>query len=159
VPGVFMPLDALPRTPNGKIDRATLPAPERVRTRTADDVLPVSSPLEKQLAAIWEELLGIDQVSPLDNFFDLGGHSLLSMRVVARLEKATGVRIGPGELILQTLGQVAAVCEQAQAELEDRPSGSEAGVVGDGDSSADEAAGRPGWIKRLWGRGQSPSGR
>ena len=58
----------------------------------------------------------MDDVCVIDNFFDLGGHSLLAMRVVARLEKETGVRINPGELILQTLGQVAAACERTVAE-------------------------------------------
>ena len=93
------------------------------------------------LAAIWEELLSIEGVRVLDNFFDLGGHSLLSMRVVARLQRDTGVRLNPGELILQTLGQVAAACEGASS-----PSDAEEASPTTGESGA------RGWARRLLGR-------
>jgi amino acid adenylation domain-containing protein len=116
VPTAFVTLDALPRTPNGKIDRAALPAPDLSRSTSRGEHLPPSTPNERLLAEIWEDLLGVGGVGMQDNFFDLGGHSLLAMRVVARLEKASGVRINPGELILQTLMQVAAVCDAAGAE-------------------------------------------
>ena len=55
---------------------------------------------------------GVPRVGVHDNFFDLGGHSLLSLRVIARIEKRTGCRLGPRDLIFQTLEQLAATCEQ-----------------------------------------------
>jgi hypothetical protein len=63
------------------------------------------------VADLWKVALGVARVSVDDNFFDLGGHSLLSIRVLARLEKATGLRLDPREMIFQTLGQLAAVVD------------------------------------------------
>jgi aryl carrier-like protein len=71
-------------TPNGKIDRAALPAPEGERSLDHAYVAPVTS-LERQVAAVWCELLRLDQVGVQDNFFDLGGHSLLLIQLHARL--------------------------------------------------------------------------
>ncbi|MBA3277562.1 MAG: amino acid adenylation domain-containing protein [Geodermatophilaceae bacterium] len=96
VPAVLMALDVLPTTPNGKVDRAALPAPvvEREQSRTRY-VAPVSA-LEHQLAAIWVELLGVDRVGSADRFDALGGHSLLAMRMLGRIaaELSTLVPLG-----------------------------------------------------------------
>ena len=62
---------------------------------------------ELLLAEVWRDLLGVASVSVHDNFFDLGGHSLLSMRALAAVEKKTGKRLNPREYIFQTLEQVA----------------------------------------------------
>ena len=113
IPAAFVTLDALPRTPNGKVDRAALPAPDRSSARPEPGAEMPQTPIEKRIAAIWQELLKVEAVSVHDNFFDLGGHSLLAMRALARLERETRVRLNPRELILQTLGQVAAACERA----------------------------------------------
>jgi hypothetical protein len=67
--------------------------------------------LERTLTAICAKLLGLEQVRVLDNFFDLGGHSLLCMELIARVEKETTLRIKPAEFMFQTLGQVAATYE------------------------------------------------
>ena len=67
--------------------------------------------MEHRVAEIWQEALGLQQVGLYDNFFDLGGHSLLSMQVVAQLERTTGLKINPREIMLQTLTQLAAFCE------------------------------------------------
>ncbi|MCP5155944.1 MAG: amino acid adenylation domain-containing protein [Ectothiorhodospiraceae bacterium] len=83
VPSVVMVLDALPLTPNGKVDRRALPAPEGAET-VGEAVAPRSA-LEHQLAAIWCEVLGRERVGVHDNFFDLGGHSLLLLQVQSRL--------------------------------------------------------------------------
>ena len=69
------------------------------------------TPTERLIAEIWQDVLGISKVGRHDNFFDLGGHSLLSMQVIARLEKTTGLRITPMEIMFQTLAQLAPVCE------------------------------------------------
>ncbi len=155
LPSVFVPLAALPRTPNGKLDRAALPAPERVRVRADSAATLPRSPLEKQLAAIWQDLLKIDTVSVQDNFFDLGGHSLLSMRVVARLQREAGVHLNPGELVLQTLGQVAAACERALEARDTADGAADPTAAASGTSSASGAPPRePGWLARLLGRGR-----
>ncbi len=92
VPNAFTVLDAIPLTPNGKTDRAALPAPEQARPDLDTPYAAPTTPTEKALAATWAELLGLDRVGIDDNFFDLGGNSLMSIRCVARLD-AAGVRL------------------------------------------------------------------
>jgi amino acid adenylation domain-containing protein len=89
VPGSFVFLDAWPLTPNGKIDRRALPAPRRAGAAApeAAGYLPPRPGLERAIAAIWQEVLGVPRVGVRDNFFDLGGHSLLLARVQARLKE------------------------------------------------------------------------
>jgi acyl carrier protein len=93
VPTRFVTLDAFPVTPNGKIDRAALPAPDRVEAAMTDAHLPPRTPVEALTAAIWQEVLGLDSVGIDDNFFDLGGHSLLAVKMLARLQGELGVSI------------------------------------------------------------------
>jgi amino acid adenylation domain-containing protein len=85
VPASFEQLARLPLTPNGKVDRSALPAPT-VRTRT---LVPPRTGLERELCAIWSEVLGVD-VGVTDDFFELGGHSLLAVQMIARVRQATG---------------------------------------------------------------------
>ena len=70
------------------------------------------SETEKTIAKTWQEVLGIDRVGLHDNFFDVGGHSLLAMRVIVRTEKKLGVRLNNAIMVLQTLEQVAAECDK-----------------------------------------------
>jgi aryl carrier-like protein len=87
VPAVFIELAGLPLTPNGKVDRKALPNPgTQDRVSEAVFVAPQNE-LEKTIAAIWQQLLRVDKVSVLDNFFDLGGHSLLIIQVHAALRQ------------------------------------------------------------------------
>jgi amino acid adenylation domain-containing protein len=90
VPSVIVPLAELPRTANGKLDRAALPAPRRV---VAGHVAP-RNPVETALAAIWADVLGIPEPGVEDNFFVLGGHSLLAAKVTGRMRTEFGVRLG-----------------------------------------------------------------
>ncbi len=90
-PSVFMLLDALPLTANGKIDRAALPAPER--PAGAETWIAPSTPLEELLAKITAEVLGVERVGMADNFFDLGGHSLLATQFVSRLIQDHGIGV------------------------------------------------------------------
>ncbi|MEC3978306.1 non-ribosomal peptide synthetase [Amycolatopsis sp. H20-H5] len=88
IPAEFVKIDALPLTPNGKLDTAALPAPEA----TAVGVEP-SGEVEELIAGVWSEVLGRDRISADDDFFALGGHSLVALRVVARLKKNFGVPV------------------------------------------------------------------
>ncbi len=112
VPPAFVLLDSLPLTPNGKVDRHALPAPDQARPELEGAFVAPHTPLELLLAESWQDLLGVDRVSLYDKFFDLGGHSLLSMQVIARVEKQVGLRLHPTDLMFQTLGQLAAACEE-----------------------------------------------
>ena len=85
LPAHFIPLEQLPLTPNGKIDRKALPAPDM--TRSQSGYVAPRSELEKIISQIWMDVLRLDKVSVNDNFFDLGGHSLLVARVHARLRE------------------------------------------------------------------------
>ncbi|MGA8009072.1 MAG: amino acid adenylation domain-containing protein [Thiomonas sp.] len=109
VPQHIVLLDALPLLPNGKLDRAALPAPQRdapVADTPKAARLPTTKE-EQRIAAIWRELLGVDQVLLTDNFFDLGGHSLLAMRAVIAIEQQLGWRVAPSRLTFESLGQLA----------------------------------------------------
>lgn len=90
VPAVVMVLDEIPRTPAGKVDRAALPAPEFVPTGAADYVAP-SSPVEKALVALLNDLLGRERIGVLDNVFHLGADSLTAARLAARAHSLAGL--------------------------------------------------------------------
>jgi amino acid adenylation domain-containing protein/thioester reductase-like protein len=87
VPSAFMLLDEFPLTPSGKIDRRALPIPKWTRTEEGVYVAPRNE-LESQLADIWTQLLGIEQVGIHDNFCELGGHSLLAVQLITEVNKA-----------------------------------------------------------------------
>ncbi|QQQ79105.1 non-ribosomal peptide synthase/polyketide synthase [Saccharothrix sp. 6-C] len=98
VPSVFTPVDALPISPNGKVDRAKLPEPDFGALAGAGYVAP-SGPVEEALAAVWADVLGVPRVGAQDNFFALGGDSILSMQVVARARQA-GFRFATRDLFV-----------------------------------------------------------
>jgi amino acid adenylation domain-containing protein len=93
VPAVVVLLAALPVTPNGKVDRRALPAPDRSRPELEKAFVAPRDELELQLAQIWEEVLGVRPVGVTDNFFELGGHSLLAVRLFAIIEKRLGKKL------------------------------------------------------------------
>jgi acyl transferase domain-containing protein/acyl carrier protein len=88
VPSAFVFLPSLPLSSHGKVDLRALPAPERLRPELEASYAPPKSELERRIAAVWQEALGIEKVGVHDNFFDLGGHSLLLAKVHARLREA-----------------------------------------------------------------------
>lgn len=90
VPGVFVFLEAWPLTPNGKVDRKALPAPEF--TSTSDYVAP-RTPVEEVLAGIWSEVLTRPRIGVRDDFFRIGGHSLLAAKVLARVREAFAIEV------------------------------------------------------------------
>jgi len=114
IPAAFVALDALPLTANGKVDRRALPDPGQTRSAAQETYEAPRTAMESVIAEIWRDVLHLDRVGVQDNFFDLGGHSLLCLPVMARVEKQLGVRITARDLILQTLGQLAAACEARQ---------------------------------------------
>ncbi|MFL6286495.1 MAG: amino acid adenylation domain-containing protein, partial [Pyrinomonadaceae bacterium] len=85
VPSAFVTLDELPLTPNGKVDRKALPEPEWTGSDAAGGYVEPRNPLEEVLADIWAEVLDLEQVGAHDNFFEIGGHSLLAMMVASRV--------------------------------------------------------------------------
>jgi len=85
VPAHFHHLHELPRTPNGKLDRTALPAPQHRRTESGNPYTAARNPAEKTIADVWKTVLRIDEVGLDDHFFELGGDSLLSIRVHAQL--------------------------------------------------------------------------
>jgi natural product biosynthesis luciferase-like monooxygenase protein len=89
LPSAFVFLDALPLTPNRKVDRNALPAPDAIAARPATSLVAPVGGLESRIAAIWAEVLNRPEVGVLDNFFDLGGHSLLAVRLLGRLRALT----------------------------------------------------------------------
>jgi len=91
LPSVFVPIDALPLMASGKVDRSRLPAPETAEPLRDPEFEAPSSPVEKRLADLVAALLGVSRVGAGDNFFLLGGHSLLGTQLIARLRDTFGV--------------------------------------------------------------------
>jgi amino acid adenylation domain-containing protein/thioester reductase-like protein len=85
LPAAFVPLAALPLSPNGKVDRQALPAPDVGRSALAAEYIAPRTPVEQKIAAIWAAVLRVERVGARDGFFELGGHSLLATQVVSRV--------------------------------------------------------------------------
>jgi amino acid adenylation domain-containing protein len=93
LPASFVRLNALPRTPNGKIDRRSLPESETARLADEMSYAPPRTSMEETLASIWAEVLGVELVGIYDDFFERGGHSLLAVRLGARLREALRLEV------------------------------------------------------------------
>ena len=111
IPQHFVELDAMPLTPNGKIDRKRLPVPTELCVESDETFAAARSAGEKYLSSLWCELLGKERVGIHDNFFEIGGYSLLSMIAVSRIEKETGTRLNPRVFLTDTLEQIAFQCK------------------------------------------------
>ena len=98
VPQAFVLLNALPVTPNGKVDRRALPTAELATRNLGTGFVSPQTQIEAQLVRVWSEVLGIERIGIKDNFFELGGHSLLATQVISRLRDLFAV-----ELSLQNL--------------------------------------------------------
>ncbi|MFC3715269.1 amino acid adenylation domain-containing protein [Luteimonas soli] len=109
VPQHLVVLDAFPLLPNGKVDRKRLPAP-MVRRQEAS-VLEGQSAAVRYLADVWSAALGVD-AAPGDNFFDIGGHSMLAVKMANRVQRETGVRLNLLMLASSTLAQIAEALPQ-----------------------------------------------
>ena len=122
MPSAIVLLDALPLTANGKVDRRALPAPDTARPELEEGLVAPATAAEQQLAAIWSEVLGLERVGVHDNFFMLGGDSILSIQVIARAQQV-GLRLSPRQLFQhQTIAELAAVaCSPAETLEEQGP--------------------------------------
>lgn len=108
IPSSFVVLNALPRSANGKIDRRALPVPDLAGHAERMYTSPVT-PTEAALTKIWEEVLGLPQVGTQENFFELGGDSIVSLQVIARA-KQVGLLLSPRQMFQhQTVAELAAV--------------------------------------------------
>jgi amino acid adenylation domain-containing protein len=123
IPHHFVELTTFPMTPNGKVDRKALPPPGGVVSREEEYVAPETAE-ERLLAQIWCDALGAERVSAHDNFFTIGGHSLLALKLISEIERTFGVRLSPRALLLNSLQQVA-----AQLPAQASPAGATAAAV------------------------------
>jgi amino acid adenylation domain-containing protein len=119
VPSEFVLLEKLPLTPNGKLDRKALPAPEVERPKLGAGRTAPGNPTEKVLAEIWSKALGLEKVGIHDNFFDLGGHSVLLARVQGQISRELAVRISIVEMYqYPTINSLAKRISRPSAESE-----------------------------------------
>ncbi len=109
IPAVFISLPAFPLTPNGKVNRLALPAPEAMARQLRSHYVAPRDTVELQLVPIWEDLLNVHPIGIQDNFFELGGHSLLAVRLMAQIERQFQKR-----LQLASLFQGATIEQQAR---------------------------------------------
>ena len=132
VPATVTVIEALPLTPAGKIDRRRLPAPDR---QAAAAFVPPGSDTERELAAIWAEMLGLERVGADDNLFELGGHSLLLPRIQARIRERLGRDLPLLELFAHPTVRTLAV----KLDRDGREGGEKAGQAGPDPGSRDRA--------------------
>jgi len=116
IPGVFVPLQAMPVNSHGKLDRGALPVPDLARPAVSSNFVKARTPLEEMVAAIWSQLLGIERVGIYDNFFASGGDSLLAMQIISRLRVILQVDV-PVHSFLEapTVAQLAELVSEDQA--------------------------------------------
>jgi amino acid adenylation domain-containing protein len=98
VPSTVIPLEKMPVSANGKLDRRALPAPDGARPKLAERYLAPRTRTEGIIAEIWTDLLDVSPVGVLDSFFDLGGHSLLAIQVISRIDEAFGIELALPDL-------------------------------------------------------------
>ncbi|MBV9788698.1 MAG: amino acid adenylation domain-containing protein, partial [Chloroflexi bacterium] len=115
VPSAFVVLEALPLSANGKVDRKALPAPDQSNVAHAAAYAAPQNEVEQTLAQIWAEVLRVERVGIHDNFFALGGDSILSIQIIARANQA-GLRLTPKQIFQhQTIAELATVADTAPA--------------------------------------------
>ena len=125
IPSTFVFLDTFPLTPNGKVDRRNLPAPEKVRPELESNFVAPRTPSEEMLSSIWAAVLGLESVGVHDNFFELGGHSLLATQVISRVRHAFQIELPLRKLFesptLAGLAESIETARQAKQSLQEPP--------------------------------------
>jgi acyl carrier protein len=120
VVSAFVMLDALPLTANGKIDRQALPVPDAVRPALQVAYVAPRTPIEEEIAGLWSQVLHVDRVGIHDHFFDLGGHSVLAIRLASLVREQFGVDISLRELFeAPTIAELSTVIAHHQASQTD----------------------------------------
>lgn len=132
VPSLVIEMESVPRSAGGSVDVTRLPSPFSNVTDAGRSQPRTDS--ERVVAAVWRELLEVDDVRVGDNFFAMGGHSLLCFRAIDRLEKVTGVRVGAQTFLLGTVEQVAATVDA----LKGAHTSEELQLAGGGDATTEE---------------------
>ena len=122
IPPDFVLLKELPLTPNGKLDRKALPAPERERSRSEKPITEPRTVQQEQVLAIWQQVLGLENIGIRDNFFELGGHSLLATQVISRMRELFQVELPlAGLFAAPTIESLAASLESGTWASSGRP--------------------------------------
>jgi amino acid adenylation domain-containing protein len=121
VPSVVVLLDALPLLPNGKINRRALPEPPRTRPQLPIGYVEPRTPVERKLSRIWAHVLDLDRVGSKDDFLQLGGQSLMAMRIVNEVTRQFGVAIKIGSLL--EASTVAAMAQAVEHAIQEDPAG------------------------------------
>ncbi len=134
LPQHFVPIERMPLLPNGKVDRKGLPAPSETVAAAPHRLQQPLSDIEQGVAQVWQDILGVSDIRATDNFFDLGGHSLIAMRAVMEMEKRLSIRVAVRRLVFESLAQVAATPVEAAP------------------AAGDEESARPGLLSRVFGR-------
>jgi len=108
VPASFVPLEAIPLSPNGKVDRRALPASQPARAEQERVVAAAQTETEQALVTLWQQLIGVEPIGIDDDFFEVGGHSLMAMKLIAQIQDTLHV-----EVPLPALFQRPTICEMA----------------------------------------------
>jgi amino acid adenylation domain-containing protein len=117
VPSAVVVLEALPRLPNGKLDRRSLPVPDWAQRAVGAVYVAPRTPMEEVLAGMWAEVLRVDRVGVHDNFFELGGHSLLATQVVSRIRETFQIELPLRSFFeAPTVAQLSALAKQSESE-------------------------------------------
>ncbi len=119
IPSGFVILEALPLTPNDKVDRKALPKPDKTNLNLEEEYLSASNDVEQKLIAIWEQAFRIQPIGIKDNFFSLGGNSLMATSIVAKIEKVFDKKLEPGIFFkASTIEKLAAILTQEEIHAE-----------------------------------------
>ncbi|PYP84773.1 MAG: non-ribosomal peptide synthetase, partial [Candidatus Angelobacter sp. Gp1-AA117] len=117
VPGIFIKLDALPLSANGKVDRKNLPVPDGQRAESVDMYAPPETSMEKSIAAMWQEVLGVKEPGIHDDFFHLGGQSIMAIRIVQRINQAFQINLPMRAIFTEpTIASLALLVEETLIE-------------------------------------------
>ena len=116
IPSAFVPLDAMPLHPNSKLNRKALPAPEEVLVGSETAYEAPRTPVEKLLAEIWMDVLSVEKVGINDDFFEVGGQSILATQFITRVQQVL-----PGKLSLQAIFETPTIAGLADFIMRNQP--------------------------------------
>ncbi|MBS1973319.1 MAG: amino acid adenylation domain-containing protein, partial [Bacteroidetes bacterium] len=132
VPELFIQIDSIPLSDNGKVDRKRLPDPDEIQDDQKKELVLPETQIEKLVAGIFAELLGLEKVGVTDDFFELGGHSLIAAQVMSRIEKETGKKLPLTTLFkYSTVKQLSSLLDEEGSKKKPDGADNEAGLVDD----------------------------